>query len=114
MPKRKSINTSATLGSLDAALDLLVCESFQRLESVAARWEAAAGVKLNPGVLRERWDEAAKRYWVMKSMDELCCTAGASSSKLPEDDGAVMIDGTPGGSNGVEGEYLLLNSVLAD
>ncbi|UOH79327.1 hypothetical protein LQV05_000324 [Cryptococcus neoformans] len=81
MPKRKSNPSEHVpilplpLSSLDAALDLLVCDTFTRLNSVAAKFEACAGVKLNDGVVKARWEEAVSRYWVIKSMDELTCGA---------------------------------------
>lgn len=92
MPKRKSgavdgnAQTTPSLSSLDAALDLLVCDTFSRLESLTAKFEAAAGVKLNSGVVMHRWEEASKRYWVMKSMDDLSCSS-ASSTKARHPDG---------------------------
>ncbi|WWC89197.1 uncharacterized protein L201_004115 [Kwoniella dendrophila CBS 6074] len=87
MPKRKtapcdSLGTSSIqLGSLDAALDLLACDTFTRLEGLTTKFEACAKVKLEEGVVKARWEEAVKRYWVMKSMDELCCTAKKAAIK---------------------------------
>jgi len=87
MPKRKSGShepspfPTPSLTSLDAALDLLACETFTRLSSLTAKFETAAGVKLNDGVIKHRWEEACMRYWLMKSMDDLSC---AGSSKPPE------------------------------
>lgn len=88
MPKRKSASgsgssdqsiaiTSPSLSSLDAALDLLACDTFGRLAALTAKFESAAGVKLNDGVVKHRWEEAVKRYWVMKSMDDLSCDASS-------------------------------------
>jgi hypothetical protein len=75
MPKRKSEPAlPVSLASLDAALDLLACETFTRLSSLTGKFEAAAGVKLNDGVVKTRWEEAVRRYWVMKGMDDLCCS----------------------------------------
>lgn len=107
MPKRKSVEAGAaatpSLASLDAALDLLACEMFGRLESLTAKFEAAAGVKLNEGVVMRRWEEASKRYWVMKSMDDLSCT-GSNKSKAGPDEtegqGNMVLDGDQGSSRG--------------
>ncbi len=94
MPKRKSVEAGAaatpSLASLDAALDLLACEMFGRLESLTAKFEAAAGVKLNEGVVMRRWEEASKRYLVMKSMNELTCGGKAAP------DGGMVLDGDGG------------------
>lgn len=98
MPKRKSAEAGAisapSLASLDAALDLLACEMFGRLESLAAKFEAAAGVKLNEGVVMRRWEDASKRYWVMKSMDDLSCTGGKDkpSGAEAEEPGRMALD----------------------
>lgn len=92
MPKRKATSADLSrvappsLASLDAALDLLAHETFDRLQTLTSKFEAAAGVKLNDGVVKARWEEAVKRYWVMKSMDDLCCSVnGASHNLTPED-----------------------------
>ncbi|WVR06930.1 hypothetical protein IAU60_003966 [Kwoniella sp. DSM 27419] len=86
MPKRKSAPCDGNqppipLNSLDAALDLLVCDTFTKLEQIAAKFESCANVKLDDGVVRKRYEEAVKRYWVMKSMDELCCGAKKASAQ---------------------------------
>ena len=83
MPKRKSSAcgpvppppAALTLSSLDAALDLLACDTFTRIDALGKKFESAAGIKLQDGILKARWEEAVKRYWVMKSMDDLCCGA---------------------------------------
>jgi hypothetical protein len=86
MPKRKTnpcapaTNPCLSISSFDAALDLLACETFTRLDHLTCKFEAASGVRLDDGVVKTRWEEAVKRYWVMKGMDDLCCTAGASGS----------------------------------
>ena len=85
MPKRKSdgcapSGSSISITSLDAALDMLACDTFTRLEHLTAKFENAAGIKLSDGVARTRWDEAVRRYWVMKSMDDLCCGLKPSGS----------------------------------
>ena len=59
---------------------MLACDTFTRLEHLTAKFENAAGIKLNDGVARTRWDEAVRRYWVMKSMDDLCCGLKPSGS----------------------------------
>lgn len=105
MPKRKSNpsdylpNPPPPLSSLDAALDLLVCDTFTRLNSVAAKFEACAGVKLNDGVVKARWEEAVSRYWVIKSMDELTC--GAKKMEVKEGTAEADRDGME--QNGVDG-----------
>ncbi|KAL0250426.1 hypothetical protein I308_102599 [Cryptococcus tetragattii IND107] len=105
MPKRKSNpsdhvpNPPLPLSSLDAALDLLVCDTFTRLNSVAAKFEACAGVKLNDGVVKARWEEAVSRYWVIKSMDELTCGA----KKIDVKDGTAETDYDVLEQNGVGG-----------
>nr|XP_018262833.1 uncharacterized protein I303_04318 [Kwoniella dejecticola CBS 10117]OBR84991.1 hypothetical protein I303_04318 [Kwoniella dejecticola CBS 10117] len=87
MPKRKCApcdslpQPTLQLGSLDAALDLLACDTFTRLDGLTAKFESCAKVKLEEGVVKARWEEAVKRYWVMKSMDELCCTAKKAAAK---------------------------------
>lgn len=110
MPKRKSgsgvvasTSSAPSLSSLDAALDLLVCDTFGRLESLTTKFEAAAGVKLNDGVIMRRWEEAAKRYWVMKSIDDLSCSSSIASktqdaSREPEGDEMAMNEEDAGGS----------------
>ncbi|WVQ67527.1 uncharacterized protein L199_005727 [Kwoniella botswanensis] len=108
MPKRKCAPCDALptppiqLGSLDAALDLLACDTFTRLEGLTAKFEACAKVKLEEGVVKARWEEAVKRYWVMKSMDELCCTAKKAAIKEAdgekmEEDGDSQADGEKNG-----------------
>lgn len=82
MPKRKSdCAQSLSIGSFDAALDILACDTFTRLQQLKCAFEEAAGVKLNDGVASKRWEEAVRRYWVMKGMDDLCCSMQASASK---------------------------------
>jgi len=98
MPKRKSESGNPvpiSLASLDAALDLLACETFTRLASLTGKFEAAAGVKLNDGVIRTRWEEAVRRYWVMKGMDDLCCSM--SKTQEADDDGEVKMESEAGG-----------------
>lgn len=105
MPKRKSNPSEHVpiaplpLSSLDAALDLLVCDTFTRLNSVAAKFEACAGVKLNDGVVKARWEEAVSRYWVIKSMDELTCGA----KKMDVKEGMAKADRDGIEQNGVDG-----------
>ncbi|KAL1411406.1 hypothetical protein Q8F55_002362 [Vanrija albida] len=92
MPKRKLSSASSapapppSLASLDAALDLLACETFTRLQALTSKFEVAAGVRLNDGVVKHRWDEAVKRYWVMKSMDDLSCGGARSLTAALEDE----------------------------
>ncbi|WVO16117.1 hypothetical protein L204_103784 [Cryptococcus depauperatus] len=98
MPKRKSNPYEALrvqplpLSSLDAALDLLVCETFSRLDSITNKFETCAGVKLHDGVVKTRWEEAVKRYFVMKSMDELTCGAKKLEMKEIEKDEEMKDD----------------------
>ncbi len=97
MPKRKtnpctqSSVSPVSLSSFDAALDLLACDTFTRLESLSLKFETAAGIKLNDGVVKHRWEEAVGRYWMTKSMEQ-CCMAmanGGSSWQI----GDVPTDG---------------------
>ncbi|ORY32800.1 hypothetical protein BCR39DRAFT_521630 [Naematelia encephala] len=86
MPKRKSSNPCSSIGGggvgiqqpsvacFDAALDLLACDTFSRLDQIKRCFEDRAGIQFDDGIVQRRWDEAVKRYWVMKSMDELCCS----------------------------------------
>lgn len=109
MPKRKSgtgTGTSASasdaaphapvsLASFDAALDLLACETFTRLEGIKGKFEAAAGLTLDESAVRLRWEDAVKRYWVMKSIGDLCCSAPPPpppAQRNKSEDG--MMDGT--------------------
>ena len=106
MPKRKSDcapQAQISIASLDAALDLLACETFTRLHQLTVKFEAAAGVQLNDGVVKKRWEEAVRRYWVMKSMDDLCCGAksdGTVKDKVVEGEDDQMDDNTSGRSHG--------------
>lgn len=87
MPKRKASSADLSrvappsLSSLDAALDLLASETFDRLQTLTSKFETAAGVKLNDGVVKTRWEEAVKRYWVMKSIDDLCCSVNGANGR---------------------------------
>lgn len=89
MPKRKTnpcVSTTSTpvsLSSLDAALDLLACDTFTRLDSLTAKFEQAAGLTLDENAVRSRWDEAVKRYWVIKSIDDLCCFGSSNQGQGP-------------------------------
>ncbi|KAL7421928.1 hypothetical protein Q5752_003700 [Cryptotrichosporon argae] len=79
MPKRKSTSPGSpgiSLTSFDAALDLLACETFARVAKLADNFEVATSVRLSDTVCRSRWDEAVGRYWLMKSLDGLCCGSG--------------------------------------
>ncbi|RXK37047.1 hypothetical protein M231_05635 [Tremella mesenterica] len=69
------------LSSLDAALDLLACETFSRVDALAANFQACVGVKLQDGVVRTRWEEAVKRYWLMKNMGELTCSSALKKNE---------------------------------
>jgi hypothetical protein len=105
MPKRKSnpclVASQPTLSSFDAALDLLACETFTRLEALGGKFENAVGIELNDGVVKARWEEAVKRYWVMRSIDELCCGNKVKKEKAPlngsaDMDGEVKMEGEEG------------------
>jgi len=48
---------------------------------LSSKFESAVGVELNDGVIKARWEDAVKRYWVMKSMDELCCGSMVKKEK---------------------------------
>ena len=82
MPKRKSDvfcpTQNLSLSSLDAAFDILACETFTRLDQLSAKFEAAAGIKLNEGVVKKRWDDAVQRFYMMKGLDGLSCAAAAA------------------------------------
>jgi len=107
MTKRKSNpclpNSSrpVSLGSFDAALDLLAAETFGRLESLTEKFEVAAGVELDPGAVKNRWEEAVKRYWLTKSMEECCMSmANGSSTKGFEDLPVDRVEGIGEESSG--------------
>ena len=108
MPKRKSDCGPAlgvSLASFDAALDLLACDTFTKLDHLASKFEAAAGIKLNEGVVSQRWEEALRRYTVMKSMDDLCCSMskaqGGTRAEAKNEEGKVkMEDGDADGQTG--------------
>ncbi|ORX35791.1 hypothetical protein BD324DRAFT_581631 [Kockovaella imperatae] len=89
MPKRKcEAFTGAqpiSVSSLDAALDLLACETFTRLDHLTARFEAATGLKLNEGVVHKRWDDAVQRYHMMKGLGGLSCAAKAAGVEVSEE-----------------------------
>lgn len=101
MPKRKASSADLSrvappsLSSLDAALDLLAHETFDRLQTLTSKFETAAGVKLNEGVVKARWEEAVKRYWVMKSIDDLCCSVNGTNGSGKSTDEALG----PGGDD---------------
>lgn len=101
MPKRKSNPSipvpapSISLSSFDAALDLMACETFARLETLSLRFEAAAGIKLNDGVAKHRWEEAVARYWMTRSMEQCCMAMASGSSSRPAEipaDGEVKME----------------------
>ena len=109
MPKRKSDSCTPSvcpsITSLDAALDILACETFTRIHHLASKFEAAAGVKLNDGVITARWEEAVRRFWVMKGMDDLCCSTaralGAQTPRESEADGEEKMDDKADSSDGM-------------
>ncbi|KAK8864513.1 hypothetical protein IAR55_001763 [Kwoniella newhampshirensis] len=105
MPKRKCSPCDGParpipLNSFDAALDLLVCDTFTRLSLLTSKFEACAGVKLNDGVVKARWEEAIKRYAVMKSMDELCCSTKRALNRDPDQGSGMDQDSVADGPNG--------------
>lgn len=69
---RDGIN-KPSVSSLDAAFDLLANETFSKIDHLVKKFEAATCILLNDGVAKARWEEACKRYWVTKAMEELCC-----------------------------------------
>jgi hypothetical protein len=74
MPKRKTNPCASTsLSSFDAALDLLASDTFSRLEKLTRQFETAVGVELSEEAIKQRWEQAVQRYWVTKSLDDLCC-----------------------------------------
>ena len=70
-----------TLSCLDAALDFLACETFTRLDQLTAKFELVAGVNLKPGTVKARWEEAIRRYELVKSLDGLCCSLKANQEQ---------------------------------
>lgn len=83
MPKRKapcSSDTQLSVSSLDAAFDILASETFSKLDHLVKKFEAATHTRLNDGVAHGRWDEACKRYWVTKAMEDLCCSGKPTAS----------------------------------
>lgn len=106
MPKRKTpgdVHTSKlSVSSLDAAFDILASDTFSKIDHLVRKFEAAAKMQLNDGVAKSRWEEACKRYWVTKAMEDLCCGAKpryAAEDKPMEDstvtDSSKVDDGRP-------------------
>jgi hypothetical protein len=99
MPKRKSnpcssaTGTSPSVSCLDAALDILACDTFTSLQRVVRKFESAAGIQLNDGVAKQRWEEACKRYWVTKALEGLSC----DMSRACEDKQDVRMETEAGG-----------------
>lgn len=114
MPKRKtspcrsSSKGSITLSSLDAALDMLATDTFTRLDSLIAKFENAAGIQVAPGQAKVRWEEAVKRYWVMRSMEVLSCSGYADKGKGKAKEGAGAEEGDAAMEDGEEGQLLLI------
>ncbi|KAI9639708.1 uncharacterized protein MKK02DRAFT_40031 [Dioszegia hungarica] len=108
MPKRKtspcrsSSKGSITLSSLDAALDMLATDTFTRLDSLIAKFENAAGIQVAPGQAKVRWEEAVKRYWVMRSMEVLSCSGYADKGKGKAKEGAGAEEGDAAMEDGEE------------
>lgn len=80
MPKRKALcdvrdTSKLSVSSLDAAFDMLASETFTKIDHLVRKFETAAKIQLNDGVAKSRWEEACKRYWVTKAMEDLCCGA---------------------------------------
>lgn len=103
MPKRKtspcpdqqrasSSKGMITLSSLDSALDLLANDTFTKLDGLVGKFENATGIIVDPSQARMRWEEAVKRYWVMRSMDELTCTGKKKEKRRAVDDKDMQQD----------------------
>lgn len=95
---------------------MLACETFTRLEGIKTKFEQAAGFDIDETAMRVRWEEAVKRYWVMKSIDDLCCGSAPSGREkgkvkaLGED-----AEGKAGGEGGMEMDHARTNgSARAD
>jgi hypothetical protein len=77
MPKRKASSSSSssrlTTASVDAALDVLATETFERLHHLVVKFKEASGIELGEEAAKCRWEEACKRHWVMKSLEDLTC-----------------------------------------
>jgi hypothetical protein len=84
MTKRKALEGSShkassssriNISCLDAALDVLATETFDKLRQLADKFRQASGVELSERAAQGRWDEACKRHMVMKAMEDLCCAS---------------------------------------
>lgn len=85
MPKRKApyaADSKLSVSSLDAAFDILANETFSRLDNLVKKFETATCMRLNEGVAKARWEEACKRYWVTRAMEDLCCGLQPSTSQV--------------------------------
>jgi hypothetical protein len=80
------------LSSLDAALDMLATDTFARLDSLIGKFEQAAGIQVAPGQAKTRWEDAVKRYWVMRSMEVLSCSGHLDKGKERAVDGDMEGD----------------------
>lgn len=60
---------------------MLATDTFARLDSLINKFELAAGVQVAPGQAKARWDEAVKRYYVMRSMEVLSCSGSLDKGK---------------------------------
>ena len=94
MPKRKApcprdgLN-KPSVSSLDAAFDLLASETFSKIDHIVKKFEAATCILLNDGVAKARWEEACKRYWVTKAMEDLCCGSKRPAQTIEQDSGNI-------------------------
>lgn len=109
MPKRKSSpcrsgtsKSQITLSSLDAALDMLATDTFTRLDSLICKFETAAGIQVDPTQAKARWEEAVKRYWVIRSMEVLTC-GGMNGGGKGKGKGRDMGDGGEDGEMRLDG-----------
>lgn len=85
MPKRKiSSSSRLTVSSVDAALDVLAAETFEKLRILVNKFHDASGIELSQDAAKRRWEDACKRHWVMKAMEDLCCDSKAEATTSRE------------------------------
>jgi hypothetical protein len=80
-------DTKLSVSSLDAAFDILANDTFSKLDHLVRKFEAATSIQLDDGIAKGRWEEACKRYWVTKAMEDLCCVGTRPSTESDTDGG---------------------------
>lgn len=96
MPKRKASSSSRlTVSSVDAALDVLAAETFEKLRHLVNKFNEASGIQLSEDAVKSRWEEACKRHWVMKAMEDLCCGSRVDDSMGDLQRGDMHTDSRP-------------------